>query len=83
MVDTNALKKRINESGMSVVSITQKSGILRETFYNRMKSGDFKLSEMCALTKVLNLSQSERDAIFFAKECELNSATELGLNCRN
>ena len=47
--------------------------MLRETFYNRMKSGDFRLSEMCALTKVLNLSQSERDAIFFAKECEFNS----------
>lgn len=73
MVDTNALKERITESGMSIVSISRKTGILRETFYNRMKSGDFKLSEMCALTKVLNLSQSERDAIFFAKESELNS----------
>lgn len=73
MVDTNALKERINESGMSVVSISRKTGMLRETFYNRMKSGDFKLSEMCALTKVLNLSQNERDSIFFAKESELNS----------
>lgn len=75
MVDTNALKERINESGMSIVSISRKTGMLRETFYNRMKSGDFKLSEMCALTKVLNLSQSERDAIFFAKECEFNSTS--------
>lgn len=76
MVDTNALKERINESGMSVVSISKKSGMLRETFYNRMKTGDFKLSEMCALTKALNLSKSERDAIFFAKESELNSSTK-------
>lgn len=74
MVDTNALKERITESGMSVVSISKKTGMLRETFYNRMKSGDFKISEMCALTKALNLTQSERDAIFFAKESELNSA---------
>ena len=76
MVDTNALKERINESGMSVVSISKTSGMLRETFYNRMKTGDFKLSEMCALTKALNLSKSERDAIFFAKESELNSSTK-------
>ena len=76
MVDTNALKERISESGMSVVSISKKSGMLRETFYNRMKTGDFKLSEMCALTKALNLSRSERDAIFFAKESELNSTTK-------
>lgn len=77
MVDTDALKERINKSGMSVVSISKKTGILRETFYNRLKSGDFKLSEMCALTKVLNLSQSERDAIFFAKDSEFNSTTKI------
>ena len=71
MVDTNALKNRICESGMTVVAIAKKSGILRETLYNRLKSGDFKLSEMCAIVRVLNLSQSERDAIFFAKDSEL------------
>lgn len=73
MVDTKALKERISESGMTVAGISRKTGILRETFYNRIKTGDFKLSEMCALTKALNLSKDERDAIFFAKECELNS----------
>lgn len=74
MTDVNALKKRMDESGMTVKSIAEKSGILRETFYNRMKTGDFKLSEICALTKVLSLSKKERDEIFFAKNSELNSA---------
>lgn len=73
MVDINALRERINESGMSIVSISRKSGILRETFYNRLRTGDFKLSEMCAITKVLNLSQDERDKIFFAKDSEYKS----------
>ena len=53
--------------------MAEKSGILRETLYNRMKTGDFKLSEICALSKVLNLSRDERDNIFFANECELKS----------
>lgn len=75
MTDTNALKKRIAESGMTVVAIAEKSGILRETLYNRMKTGDFKVSEICALSKTLRLNRDERDRIFFADDSELNSAT--------
>lgn len=65
MTDVDALKKRMDESGMTVKSIAEKSGILRETLYNRLKTGDFKLSEICSLTNVLNLSRKERDDIFF------------------
>lgn len=70
MTDIEALKKCINDSGMTVTSVAEKAGILRETFYNRLKSGDFKLSEICALAKVLNLRKEERERIFFAEECE-------------
>lgn len=73
MTDINELKKCINESGMTVVHIAKKSGILRETLYRRMKTGDFKLSEICALTRVLNLSKEKRDDIFFASKSELKS----------
>ncbi len=73
MTNVIALKKRIEDSGMSMTYVAEKSGILRETLYNRMKTGDFKLSEICALSKVLNLSRDERDSIFFANECELKS----------
>lgn len=64
MTDVLALKKRIEDSGMTFTSVAEKSGILRETLYNRMKTGDFKLSEICALSSVLQLNRDERDDIF-------------------
>ena len=75
MTNIIALKKYIESSGYSMVFIAEKTGILRETLYNRMKTGDFKLSEIQALSRVLNLSRDERDEIFFANECEVKSAT--------
>lgn len=65
MTDTQALKERIKQSGMTMVAIANKTGILRETLYTRLKTGDFKLSEMSALSQVLRLTQEERDSIFF------------------
>lgn len=70
MTDIKALRKRIEDSGMTITYIAEKSGILRETLYNRMKTGDFKLSEICALSSVLKLSREERDNIFFADKSE-------------
>lgn len=76
MTNIEALKRRIEESGFSITYVAEKIGILRETFYNRMKTGDFKLSEICALANVLGLSREERDNIFFGTESELKSASE-------
>ena len=71
MTDFEALKTKINDSGMTIVDICEKSGILRETLYNRFKGvGDFTATEMVALSDVLGLSNDERDAIFFAKQVE-------------
>lgn len=71
MTDFDALRKKINDSGMTIVAICEKSGILRETLYNRFKGvGDFTAVEMVALSNVLNLSNDERDAIFFAEQVE-------------
>ena len=67
MTDINALKKCIGNSGMTIVAVAEKSGILRETLYNRMKTGNFKLSEICALSKVLRLDRDGRDKIFFCR----------------
>ena len=58
------LREKINNSGMTVTAIADKSGILRETLYNRMKSGNFYASEITALTRVLHLTRKERDEIF-------------------
>lgn len=65
MPDIKMLKDKITDSGMTVKAIAEKSGILRETLYNRLKGvGEFTASEIVSLSNVLNLSQTERDDIF-------------------
>ena len=64
MANIELFKEKINDSGMTITAIADKSGILRETLYNRMKSGNFYASEITALTKVLRLTRKERDEIF-------------------
>ena len=64
MANVELLKKKISDSGMTVSAIADKSGILRETLYNRMKSGNFYASEIVSLTSVLRLTRKERDDIF-------------------
>lgn len=67
MTDTVQLKKAIKDSGMTIVAIAEKTGILRETLYNKINGeSEFKASEISALSKVLQLSNEMRDAIFFA-----------------
>lgn len=71
MTDLKLLKRRIDESGMTMVAISQKTGILRETLYNRLNGkGEFTASEIVALSKVLTLSTVERSEIFFGEKVE-------------
>ena len=66
MTNVELLRSIMDESGMTVVAIAEKSGILRETLYNRMAGkGEFKASEIQVLTQVLRLTRKERDDIFF------------------
>ena len=77
MTDFELLKEKIKDSGMTMVAIAKKSGILRATLYNRLNGvGDFTASEMLALSDVLRLSNKERNAIFFARKVELNATTK-------
>lgn len=74
MLNIKLLEKRIDDSGMTMVAIAEKTGILRETLYNKLKgSSEFKASEISSISRVLGLSSSDRDAIFFENEGELNS----------
>lgn len=76
MPDLKLLERIISNSGMTMVSIAEKSGILRETLYNKMRgSSEFKASEIAGLTRALKLTSEQRDAIFFADKSELNSTT--------
>lgn len=59
------LKDSIKDSGMSVTAIAKKSGIVRETLYNKIESGNFYAPEIIALSRALRLTREERDAIFF------------------
>lgn len=69
MVNIDKLRKRIDESGMPMTRIAERSGIVRETLYNRLNGvGEFTATEIMALTQVLRLNRAEREAIFFAKE---------------
>lgn len=71
MPDIVMLRKRMDESGMTVKAIAEKSGMLRETLYNRLKgTGEFTASEIVSLSNTLHLTVSERDAIFFGEKVE-------------
>lgn len=65
MPDIETLKVKMDESGMTMVNIAKKSGILRETLYNRLNGrGEFTASEIISLSDVLHLTKKERDEIF-------------------
>lgn len=65
MVNIELLQEKIEESGMTMVAISRKSGIKRETLYNRLNGiGEFTASEISGLTKCLHLTRRERDGIF-------------------
>lgn len=74
MPDLKLLESIISNSGMTMVAIAEKSGILRETLYNKMRgSSEFKASEIAGLSRALKLTSEQRDAIFFANDSELKS----------
>lgn len=68
MYNREMLKAKMKDSGMTVKAIAEKSGFIRETFYNRIENGDFRASEIQRITETLRLTRDERDAIFFATE---------------
>ena len=74
MPNLSLLRKKIDNSGLTVTAIAQKSGLKRETLYNKLQGdSEFKASEISALTFVLQMSREERDEIFFASQSELYS----------
>ena len=65
MVNISLLKKTIDDRGMAIVKLSEKSGIDRATLYNRFNGkGEFTASEIVGITDALRLSNDERDSIF-------------------
>ncbi|MBQ3584522.1 MAG: helix-turn-helix transcriptional regulator [Lachnospiraceae bacterium] len=66
MTNSQMLKEKICNSGISITYIAEKIGISRESFYKKLNNKtEFKASEMTIIKEVLNLSVEERDKIFF------------------
>lgn len=71
MVDITKLKELIDDSGMTMVAVASKSGILRATLYNKLSGhGEFTVSEIEGLSDTLHLTATQRNSIFFAKKVE-------------
>lgn len=69
MTDIEKLRSAIENSGMTMKAIAEKSGMVRETLYNRLAGiGEFTAKEIVGLTVVLHLSNKERDEIFLQSE---------------
>lgn len=65
MVDIDMLKKKIEESGMMLKTVAERSGITPPTLTRRLKGeGEFSASEIVGLSKALKLKASERNDIF-------------------
>lgn len=68
LVKLDLLNNKIKDSGMTVVSVARKTGVSRETLYNKLNgSVEFKASEILSISDALGLSVKERNEIFFAK----------------
>ena len=65
MVDIGLLRDTIVDRGISIVKLSEKTGIDRATLYNRFNGkGEFTASEIVGITGALRLTDSERDNIF-------------------
>ncbi len=67
MPNMDLLRQKIDDSGMTVTAIANKSGMLRATLYNRLNGcGDWTASEITGMTKALRLTRAEREKIFLS-----------------
>lgn len=65
MVNINLLKSIIDDRGITIVKLAEKSGMDRATLYNRFNGkGEFTASEIVGITGALRLTDTERDSIF-------------------
>lgn len=69
MTDGNRLKRLIEQSGIKVTALCDRTGITRQTLYNKLNGkGNFTVPEITALTQELHLTATQRNEIFFASE---------------
>ncbi len=66
MTDVKLLQEKIDQSGYKVRFIAEKVGITYQGLRKKMQNkSEFKVSEIQTLCRLLDLSEQEREAIFF------------------
>ena len=66
MTDTEALEEMMIRSNASISFISEKIGITNKAFSMKMHNiSEFLASEIVSVKQILNLSNLERDRIFF------------------
>ena len=65
MIDERKLKGKTVEAGKTMAELSKGLGINYSTFYRKIKRNSFKLGEVDALTRELDLSKEEVILIFF------------------
>ena len=67
MTDSEALNKVIENSGLKLTFIARALKLSREGFYKKLNNQtEFKASEIVKMQEIHNLSNEQRDKIFFA-----------------
>lgn len=71
MTNTSLLRKKIDESGYKLRFIAKQLGITYQGFLKKINNEtEFKASEIQSLKELLNLTDEERDMIFFTLNVE-------------
>ena len=66
MLNTELLKKKIDDSGLKTGFIVDKLGISHQAYLNKINGyTSFKLDEIQNLCNILNLSAKDREEVFF------------------
>lgn len=74
MTDTKALEVAMVRADVKKGDLAREIGISRTGLYNKMNNnGDFRVSEITIIWRILGLTADEIVSIFFAKQHELNS----------
>lgn len=71
MTNTSLLRKKLDESGYKLRFIAKQLGITYQGFLKKINNEtEFKASEIQSLKEILNLTDEERDMIFFTLNVE-------------
>ena len=75
MADMEMLKQRIDESGCKLGYLALNMGLSRAGLYKKLNGDcEFKVSEVLSISRLLHLSDADRDSIFFSTDVECSSA---------